>query len=440
MAYEVSRLLPLIFQQHRKSGSLDLEAIEMALRSALHHVGAVALGQWLQCEPPGPEERKQPCPCGQVAVYRELRSRTILSAVGEIAIRRPYFLCSHCHHGQFPFDRQLDLAHQDLSPGVRRMLSVVGAEAPFDHGRQQMQLLAGLTVTTKAVERTAEALGEDISTRQQQQIQQAMQLDLPVVLGQPIPLLYVQMDGTGVPVTPSQRTLGKIENLPARTREAKLGCVFTQTTQDQEGFPVRDPDSTTYTGAIETAAEFGKRLYAEAQNRGWSRARKKVVMGDGAEWIWNLADLHFPGAIQIVDLFHARQHLWDMARLLYPGEEARQKQWILRHQPKLDQGKIEKLVHYLRSLEASSPELTEALRKTADYFQRNAERMRYPEFRRQHLFVGSGVIEAGCKTVIASRLKQSGMFWTLRGANAIIALRCCRLSGRFEDYWEARVA
>jgi hypothetical protein len=178
VAYEVSRLLPLIFQQHRKSGSLDLEAIEMALRSALHHVGAVALGQWLQCEPPGPEERKQPCPCGQVAVYRELRSRTILSAVGEIEIRRPYFLCSHCHHGQFPFDRQLDLAHQDLSPGVRRMLSVVGAEAPFDHGRQQMQLLAGLTVTTKAVERTAEALGEDISTRQQQQIQQAMQLDL----------------------------------------------------------------------------------------------------------------------------------------------------------------------------------------------------------------------------------------------------------------------
>jgi hypothetical protein len=319
------------------------------------------------------------------------------------------------------------------------MLALVGAEAPFDQGREQMQLLAGLAVTTKAVERTAEALGEDIGRRDQQQIQQAMQLDLPIVMGDPIPILYVQMDGTGVPVTPSQRTVGKSEDLPARTREVKLGCVFTQTACDREGFAIRDPNSTTYTGAIESAAEFGKRLYAEAQNRGWSRARKKVIMGDGAEWIWNLAELHFPGAIQIVDLFHARQHLWELARLLYPSQEARQKSWIMRHQPKLDQGKIESLVRYLRSLDPS-PELTETLGKTAEYFERNAERMRYPEFRRQHLFVGSGVIEAGCKTVIGSRLKQSGMFWTVRGANAIIALRCCRLSGRFEDYWEARAA
>jgi hypothetical protein len=227
---------------------------------------------------------------------------------------------------------------------------------------------------------------------------------------------------------------------PAHTREVKLGCVFTQTGYDQEGFAIRDPDSTTYTGAIETAEEFGQRLYAEACRRGWSRARKKVVLGDGAEWIWNLADLHFPGAIHIVDLFHARQHLWDLARLLYPGEDAHQRQWILRHPPKLDDGKIEKLASYLGSLETSSSELGETIRKAAAYFQRNAQRMRYPEFRLQHLFVGSGVIEAGCKTVIGSRLKQSGMFWTVRGANAIIALRCCRLSNRFEDYWETRRA
>src|SRR5579859_39093 len=104
----------------------------------------------------------------------------------------------------------------------------------------------------------------------------------------------------------------------AHTREAKLGCVFTQTAWDEDGFAIRDPDSTTYTGAIETAEEFGKRLYLEAWNRGWSRAQKKVVIGDGAEWIWNLADQHFPSAVQIVDLFHAREHLWDLARRLYP--------------------------------------------------------------------------------------------------------------------------
>ena len=217
--------------------------------------------------------------------------------------------------------------------------------------------------------------------------------------------------------------------------------MFTQTTWDQQGYPIRDPGSTTYTGAIENAEEFGKRLYLEACKRGWSRAAKKVVMGDGAEWIWNLAELHFPGAVQIVDLYHARQHLWELARRLHPNDEGNQKAWMKIHQKRLlDRGKIEKLVGALRSLHSTNPEVAEKIRIEADYFARNAQRMRYPKFRRQHLFVGSGVIEAGCKTVIGSRLKRSGMFWTVRGANAILALRCCHLNSRFEDYWEARRA
>jgi hypothetical protein len=218
-----------------------------------------------------------------------------------------------------------------------------------------------------------------------------------------------------------------------------LGCVFTQTTWDKEGYPIRDPDSTTYTGttgAIETAEEFGKRIYVEAWKCGWSRAAKKVVMGDGAEWIWNIAEQHFPGAVQIVDLYHARQHLWELARRLHPNDEGNQKAWMKIHQRRLlDKGKIEKLVSAIRSIATTNPELIKKIRIEADYFERNAARMRYPKFRQQHLFVGSGVIEAGCKTVIGSRLKQSGMFWTVRGANAIIALRSCHLNGRFEDYW-----
>jgi hypothetical protein len=192
--------------------------------------------------------------------------------------------------------------------------------------------------------------------------------------------------------------------------------------------------------ADQTADAFGKRLYLEAWKRGWSRAKKKVVLGDGAEWIWNIANQHFPGAIQIVDLFHARQHLWELARKLHPNDEANQKRWMMIHQHWLDHGKIKTLTVALRSIATHHPEVAEKLRTEADYFHRNALRMRYPKFRRQHLFVGSGVIEAGCKTVIGSRLKQSGMFWTLRGANAIIALRCCYLNARFEDYWEARWA
>jgi hypothetical protein len=420
-----------------------LEAVEMAMRAAMHRAGAAALSQLLRGDPPGPDEREIPCPCGQKAHYREMRSRHVLTAVGDVELLRAWYLCPHCHHGQCPADAALDIEKLDLSPGVRRMMALVGSEAPFDQGRLQIELLAGLDVTAKAVERTAEAIGADIAQGEQREIQRARQLDLPSVVRQPIPILYMEMDGTGVPVVKAETEgrAGKASGQPAHTREAKLGSVFTQTTWDKEGYAIRDPDSTTYVAAIETAGEFGQRLYLEAWNRGWERAAKKVVIGDGAEWIWNIANDHFPGAIQIVDLFHARQHLWDVARRLYPNQEPEQKRWLAIHQDKLlDEGKIEDLVAALRAIESSNPELLEKIRTEADYFAKNTERMRYPEFRAEHLFVGSGVIEAGCKTIIGSRCKQSGMFWTVRGANSILALRCCHFNGRFEDYWGQRRA
>lgn len=415
----------------------------MMIRSAMHRVGAAGMTHLLRFPVPPAAQRAAPCPCGHTAHYQELRSKPVLTAVGQVEVSRPYYLCPHCHNGQFPADIELDIENTESSPGVRRMQALVGMESPFDHGRQQMKLLAGLEVTTKSVERTAESIGGDIARCQQEEIQRAVQLELPAILGEPVPILYVQMDGTGVPVVKKETEgrKGKTDGQPAHTREVKLGCVFTQTDWDKEGYAIRDPDSTTYTGAIETAEEFGNRIYLEAWNRGWSRAAKKVVMGDGAEWIWNLAEQHFPGAVQIVDLYHARQHLWELARKLYPNDTVSQKAWIKAHQKRLlDKGKIEKLVLSLRSIESINADVREKLRTEADYFERNAERMRYPKFRRQHLFVGSGVIEAGCKTVVGSRLKQSGMFWTVRGANSVIALRCCYLNGRFEDYWEGRRA
>ena len=440
---EVNQLLSRIFAERRQSGQMDLEAVENAFRTALHQTGAAGLSKLLQYEAPARQQRQLPCTCGHHAQYQALRSKPILTVLGPARVSRPYYLCSQCHHGQFPADAELDVEGTQVSPGVRRMMAMVGATAPFDQGREQLKILAGLEVTTKAVERTAEAIGENIAAREQAEIQQAMQLDLSIVVGEPVPILYVQMDGTGVPVVKKETVgrKGKTDGQPAPTREVKLGCVFTQTKWDKKGYPIRDPDSTTYTGAIETAEEFGKRIYLEAWKCGWSRAQKKVVMGDGAEWIWNLADQHFPGAVQIVDLYHARQHLWDLARKLYPNDQVAQKAWMKLHQKRLlDKGKIERLVLALRAIDSTNAELLEKIRIEADYFERNAQRMRYPKFRRQHLFVGSGVIEAGCKTVIGSRLKQSGMFWTLRGANSIIALRSCHLNARFEDYWEARRA
>jgi hypothetical protein len=438
VAQEVESLLAVIFAGRRKAGKLDLEAVEMATRAALHRAGAAVLEALLATEGECPSP--VPCGCGQQAHYQERRAKQLVTVLGRVETERPYYLCAAYHRGQSPRDRELDVEGTEYSPGVRRMMAVVGSETSFAHGREQRALLAGLEVTTKAVERQAEALGAQIAAQEQAAIQQCLPRELPVA-GAEIPVLYVEMDGTGVPVV-SAETAGRAgkQSEQARTREVKLGCAFTQTKVDARGRPVREEGSTTYTGGIETAEAFGRRICLEAYRRGWNRAQKKVVIGDGAPWIWNLTEEHFPGAVQVVDLYHARQHLGELAGKLWPTEERRRRRWMSQRQKQLDGGRIESLVRGLRSLSPARGEAAELVRHTADYFAANAQRMRYPTFRRQHLFVGSGVVEAGCKTLIGNRLKRSGMFWTVRGANAIIALRCNRLSGKFEDYWESRHA
>jgi hypothetical protein len=415
-----------------------LEAVEMAMRSAMHRAGAAALSRLLSMD--GGHPAQLDCACGQTARYHDTRPKHLLTVLGPLQIERAYYHCAHCRQGHSPRDRELDVEGTECSPGVRRMLAVVGSESSFEQGRAQLELLAGLDVTTKAVERHAESIGADIAAREQAAMHRAKQWELPAVCAPAVPLIYIEMDGTGVPVVAAERAgrAGKIAGQPARTREVKLGCVFTQTRVDEQGWPVRDEASTSYVAAIETAEDFGLRLYTEAWNRGWSRANKKVVLGDGAVWIWNLADQHFANAIQIVDLYHARQHLWELAAPLFGGDLRGRKRWAKRLEHKLDQGKVEAVVKTLREFPPPNAELARLLNNEAEYFERNAERMRYPQFRAQGLFIGSGVVEAGCKTVVGARLKQSGMFWTVRGANAILALRCNRLSGKFEDYWESR--
>jgi len=258
---------------------MDLEAIEMLVRSAMHQAGATALTELLRF--PVPDQRTTPCACGQQARYRELRSKTVLTAVGSVEVSRPYYLCRHCHQGQFPADKELDVVDTEFSPGVRRMQAVVGQDTAFDHGREQMKLLAGLEVTTKSVERVAETIGADIARCEEAEIDRAVQLDLPIIVGDPVPILYIQMDGTGVPVVKKETVgrKGKLDGLPAHTREAKLGCVFTQTTWDDEGFAIRDPDSTTYTGAIENAEQFGNDSTSRPGNAAGAAPRRRSLSG-----------------------------------------------------------------------------------------------------------------------------------------------------------------
>jgi hypothetical protein len=363
---EVDSLLQRIFAEQRRTGGLDLEAVEMAFRTTMHQAGAAGLTQLLTEEPP--QQRHLPCACGGTADYQELRSKSVLTAVGPARTLRPYYLCSGCQEGQFPTDRALDIERTEFSPGVRRMMGVVGSEcSSFRLAAEQLLLLAGLEVTAKAVERVAEAIGADIAAREQAEIQKALQLELPAAAGPPIPVLYVELDGTGVPVVPKETEgrEGREEGKPPRTREAKMGCVFTQTTVDEEGYAVRDPASTTYLGAIQTSTEFGRALYTEAYRRGWSRAVHRVFLADGQHYNWNIAQEHFPGAVQIVDLYHAREHVWELGAKLYPSDKVAKVGWIKTHQHWLDHGQIENLVTSLRSIGSEKPELGDHVRTEA---------------------------------------------------------------------------
>jgi hypothetical protein len=313
----------------------------------------------------------------------------------------------------------------------------VGSKESFEEGRQDLEELAGIRVTTKQVERVAEAIGEQAQASGLPELE--ARFSQKVVPLKTIATLYVAYDGTGVPVVPreSQGRRGKKAE-QAKTREAKVGCVFSQTSVDEKGHPVRDEGSTSYVGAIETAEAFGPRIYREAVRRELDQAKRVVVLGDGAPWIWKIADQHFPTAVQIVDLYHARQHLAELAKLVYGPIHPKWKPWATARYHQLDSSQVEKVLGAILRLKSSDPKIQLQLDRERNYFQSNAERMRYADFRRQGWFVGSGVVEAGCKTIIGFRLKQSGMQWTARGANAIIALPCLDLSGRWEEFWENR--
>jgi hypothetical protein len=332
----------------------------------------------------------------------------------------------------------LDIVRTTYSPGVRRLMARAGSQTQFEQAAEDLLCYAGLQIEAREIERVAEEVGRQVEqwlSEQQDQILQ--EVSAPVPAAPRRPKFYVSFDGTGVPVRPAELVgrRGKQPDGSARTREAKLGCVFTQVGVDREGRPQRDPDSTTYVGAIESSTLFGWRMYAEALRRGLAQAQQVIVLTDGARYNRTIAQTHFPAAVHIVDLFHAYEHLTAIAQILWGQDANAPKAW----RDLLEAGAIPQLLHQAgRKLPASAPS-KKALVKGLAYFEDNAPQMRYAHYRAQKFFVGSGVVEAGCRTVIGQRLKQSGMRWSVRGANAIIALRCCLLSGRFEDFWASRI-
>lgn len=422
---------------------IDMEATEKALRQMGQRLGGTLLEKLLNGKGE-PGSTQIDCGAGHQAKLIEMRSKQVTTVLGQVEIGRAYYYCARCEEGVVPKDRELDIVGTSLSPGVRRMIGRVGGKEPFEEGRADLEELAGVIVSTKAVERVAEGIGVDIEETAKPNREAAVTGKVVTLESKRTSLdrMYIAMDGTGVPVLPSETVgrKGKSESGDAKTREARLGCVFTQTKADESENPMRDEDSTSYVGAIESAEQFGPRIYAEAVRRGVREAKEVAVLGDGAPWIWTIADLHFHGATQILDLYHALEHMTLIGKSMYPVMDRRARKWLDHRLEQLKQGDIAGVVRSLKRLRPDGQEASSLLSREIEYFQKNRERMRYDEFRKRGLFTGSGVVEAGCKTVIGRRLKQSGMRWTVRGANAIIALRCCQMSGLWETYWETRAA
>lgn len=371
-----------------------------------------------------------------MARYAGRRSKTFRTALGEMTLERAYYHCAGCRSGFCPRDLTLGMKDSSLSPAVTRMVGLAAAMVSFQEADELMRDLAGVPVGAKQAERTAEALGCEIAQDEQTRVEPSSPC---------APTMYLGMDGTGVPMRAAEveGRQGKQPDGSSKTREVKLVTVWSAERRDQEGTPVRDTGSVTYSAAIESAAscdtdavpsDFAQRVEREAIRRGFDRATRRVVLGDGAPWIWNLADEFFPGAIQIVDRFHAKEYLSKVAKAIYGAGTDLAAHWAKQRHDDLDEGKLEAVLAALRPHTAT----TEEARKCVDYITRNRRRMRYPEFRARGLCTSTGVVEAGCKVAIGTRLKRAGMHWTVAGADAIIALRCCKLSGRFEDFWERR--
>jgi hypothetical protein len=419
---------------------LDLEALELAVRQQVLQLAGQAVEQRLNADTSDERCSRICCGCGQEARYAGRRVKQVQSVLGPLRLQRAYYHCSSCGHGFCPRDEHLGIENTSLSPALTRMIGTVGAMVSFQEGSELLTELAGVAVDAKQVERTAEALGGEIAEDERLHSEPLDSLPLPRTL-------YLGMDGTGIPLRAEELAgrRGKQPDGSAKTGEVKLCTIWSAESLDEEGTPIRDEGSVTYSAALESASTldtaaqrspFAERVWREATRRRFCQASRTAVLGDGAAWIWNIAEEQFPEATQIVDRFHAKQHLSDLGKALYGPTNPRAAQWAGRRKEELDSGKFPVLLTALRRQVSRSEEA----RRCLHYFQTNRHRMRYPEFHAQGLCISTGVVEAGCKVAIGTRLKRAGMHWTKQGSNAIIALRCSKLSGRFQDFWERRAA
>jgi hypothetical protein len=403
------------------------------IRAGLLKLGAGMPGDVLSADR-GHRGPRVPCGNGHEAVFAGCRDKTFGTVLGPVTVTRAWYHCAECGHGLAPRDAGPGVAGASMSPGLAAMNDIAAAAGPFAGAARLLEEIGGVRLTARRVERAAEASGAVVAETGRDRAALIAARRLVPLPPSPLPdKLCAVIDGTGVPMT-SRETAGRKgngEDGRARTREVKLAVFFTQDKADDDGYPVRDRASASVIATFEPAAAFGNLVKAEGIRRGADHIRQFTVIGDGAAWIWGIATAKFPGATQIADLYHAREHLHSLTRSLEFMLLDRKDEWLAARLEDLDYGYIDGIEAAVRRYPLVGVKKDE-VEKELGYFLSNAPRMRYHWFRSRGLLTGSGVVEASCKTVTGQRLKQSGMHWTVNGADAIIALRCREASSTRE--------
>jgi len=425
---ETEAFLTLARQRLSAEGWDRLDWVETGLREALLKDGRRCLEALLN-DPtlPVPDDASRPGEKCTAGVARQVET-----LFGTVTLQRAYYHAAAQGSGRYPLDQALGLLGP-YTPGLARLMHRAGAQTGFESASEDLRVYGGIVVSGRQIHRLMQEVGPGLYAWQQ-----TLPPEKPPA---PIPVLYVSVDGTGAPMVPEALAgrKGKQADGSAKTREVKLGCVFTQHTLDEEDHPVRDPASTTYLCGLESAGDFGGRLRREAMRRGMPYSQRVAFLGDGAVWVWEVSRVNFPGAVEILDYYHGREHLTDLVEALVGPQTKAAATLQDRWEDWLWEGQVDRLLRAARRRAAKLKGATRtAVETQLGYFEKNRGRMRYGEFRRAGLFIGSGVVEAGCKTVIGQRAKQSGMCWTEAGLLNVLHARCVLRSGHFDQFWSQR--
>lgn len=409
-----------------------MQQLEGLVRTAIYKSANALVGYLLQAAadridaayPPKPGEVRK----GRMPVQ-------IQCLFGSWSLWRDYYYHAGKDQGHYPADAALGL-EVGYTPALARILCLEGAdETSYQKAQMHLAETGGIPVSARQIQRVVQRVGADAQRWQERPVR--AQSCAPCSA----PVFYVSADGTGAPMRKEELVgrSGKQADGSSKTRQVYLGCVFTQHRVDEKGHPVRDWDSTTYVSSLEPIDQFGPMLRREALRRGMGKAGKVVLLIDGAEGLEKMGKLCFADAVQIVDFYHAMDHGGQVLQALlgskeHPDYKPRLRRWAKR----LLKNGVQKLIEESRQ-EAVSLGRSATVEDKLGYFVRNVARMQYGTFRQQRFFIGSGVIEAGCKTLIGARCKQSGMFWGLPGARNVLALRCIHASRRLKEYWKVRL-